>query len=786
MSEDATTRHVRLSETSRNATQLRTHYYDKSWGLVIGINDYQEEHPTLANARNDAVAFANLLRANYQFEEVITLYDAEATCDTLMAWLRDRLPSQIGKNDRLVIFFAGHGTTRESGLGEKRGYLIPHDAKAGRYADYIDMSELRDACGWISAKHILLILDCCFSGVAAITARAAPTAEQRVITDAYLQEITRRSAWQVLTAGASDELAADSGDRPGHSAFTSALLAGLEGQADQNSDGIITASELAGFVKPAVSRQGIGPRAHRQTPFFNYLSGSEQGDFVFLRHDTEIKIAPSAGTAQRLVEATKSSPLLMALIAILFVAVGLLAWYVGNLPANPIDPIAVQQTVDAKLAPTLTWIAAQSAPTQLAAGATVTAEAPQVATEVVATNEVIGAAPSSTATLTPIPTTTRTPVPSARGAVALLYDAQAGDTWASIAQRYQMTESELRGYNAAWFECVNGLNTACRTEPKAGDDILIPSLAGETLIGRGTTYTIKAGEGLFRVAVRTGYTVSALADANQAKVPDPNMIRTGTALYIPQPAELASLTSCQPVADPPLQMGDQGKICLAKGSDLGLRDGAGDSRTITRLQNGTLFTVVGGPECAYYSYAKRAYFWWQVETSNGQSGWLVDGSDTNGDPVYLCRIAAAAPTVDSTSTVTDIDETAQRISSAVVQAITAYWSRWGQAENCGAAWDTLSDSFKRNTSGLNADTYLADCARTRVQVTRVLDLDPRSESVVEMRGQCALVRIQFTYSGPQEMTFGLIQSASAGNSWQIQVVRADHNEAQLRADDVCG
>ena len=107
---------------------------------------------------------------------------------------------------------------------------------------------------------------------------APPTA----LTDVYLQQITERPAWQVLTAGSSDELAADSGSRPGHSAFTSALLAGLEGLADQNRDGIITASELASYVMPVVSRETATARGQGQTPFFSYLAGSGQGDFVFL------------------------------------------------------------------------------------------------------------------------------------------------------------------------------------------------------------------------------------------------------------------------------------------------------------------------------------------------------------------------------------------------------------------------------------------------------------------------------------------------------------------------
>jgi formylglycine-generating enzyme len=273
-------RHLHPSPTS---TQVSVpSLYSKSWALVIGINDYGSQFPRLFNARNDAAAMADLLQKEYEFDHVITLYDTEATYSAIVEWLRDRLPKQVDANDRLVIFFAGHGTTRTSMSGRMRGYLIPQDAKAEQYHTYIDMTEVSDACGFIRAKHIFLILDCCFSGVVAVARAVSPPASPESITNAYLREITQRPAWQVLTAGAEDQLAADSGSRPGHSAFTGAVLSGLEGGADQNADGIITASELAGFVRPEVihetrARGGVG-----QTPYFNYLTGSGQGDFVFV------------------------------------------------------------------------------------------------------------------------------------------------------------------------------------------------------------------------------------------------------------------------------------------------------------------------------------------------------------------------------------------------------------------------------------------------------------------------------------------------------------------------
>ena len=256
--------------------------YDRSWAIVIGINYDSEgaEQPRLRNARNDAEAVAGALEELYAFEHVTVLREQEASGEAILSWLREELPDKTGPNDRVVFFFAGHGTSQESHQGITRGYLVPHGARKDRYADYIDMSELHKACTLIPAKHILIVLDCCFSGVNAVASRAAPSSSPGPVDDAYLKRVSDRVTWQILTAGDSDDLAADSGTRPGHSAFTSALLEGLEGGADQNEDGYITACELANYVTPEVTRQTSGG----QSPFFRYLMGSEQGgDFVFVR-----------------------------------------------------------------------------------------------------------------------------------------------------------------------------------------------------------------------------------------------------------------------------------------------------------------------------------------------------------------------------------------------------------------------------------------------------------------------------------------------------------------------
>jgi tetratricopeptide (TPR) repeat protein len=77
-----------------------------------------------------------------------------------------------------------------------------------------------------------------------------------------------------MTAGGADQQVADDGPG-GHSAFTWTLLQALAGKADLNGDGVITGTELAAYVAPAVAAIA------RQTPAFGNLPGSEGGEFIF-------------------------------------------------------------------------------------------------------------------------------------------------------------------------------------------------------------------------------------------------------------------------------------------------------------------------------------------------------------------------------------------------------------------------------------------------------------------------------------------------------------------------
>jgi peptidoglycan/xylan/chitin deacetylase (PgdA/CDA1 family)/uncharacterized caspase-like protein len=253
--------------------------YRESWAVVIGIDKYQH-WPQLSYAAHDAQGIRDILVNRYRFkpENVFMLQDDQATRQNILSLLGDKLgnPDLVKHDDRVFVFFAGHGATRKLPSGRELGYIIPVEADPNSIeGQAISMTNFQDISETIPAKHLLFVMDSCYSGLA-LTRGASIAFSQN-----YLSEITRREARQMFTAGGADQQVADGGPN-GHSVFTWTLLQALDGRGDLNGDGVITASELAAYVAPAVSALS------QQTPAFGNLPGSEGGDFLFeLKHETE-------------------------------------------------------------------------------------------------------------------------------------------------------------------------------------------------------------------------------------------------------------------------------------------------------------------------------------------------------------------------------------------------------------------------------------------------------------------------------------------------------------------
>jgi len=249
--------------------------YARQVALVIGINDYQDIGvPDLRFAENDAKEVAALLEESYGFE-VRPLYGDDATRVNILRAL-GALRDELSWEDGLLIYWAGHGKELKSVSGDVvAGYFIPQDGSMARSeidGTSIDMAHIKDmVVSQIAAKHKLVVIDTCFSGlIATRSGEVAPAA----VDVQFIREFTERDSVQVLTAGKSDQRVLDGG-KGGHSVFAYHLLTALRTERE-----FVTASQLYGEVMQEV-HQSANARGHTQVPDFQRVEGS--GDFVFLR-----------------------------------------------------------------------------------------------------------------------------------------------------------------------------------------------------------------------------------------------------------------------------------------------------------------------------------------------------------------------------------------------------------------------------------------------------------------------------------------------------------------------
>lgn len=240
--------------------------YYKSWGVVIGINDYLVA-PKLNWAVADGKAIAETLR-KLGFDEVVEVYDKDASFKRLNFILSDYLPRKVGRQDRIVIFFAGHAGTTLDMRGKELGYLVPWDAQVMNASKAVSLDQLKDFSRRVMAKHILLLLDTGITGW-----EVTPPQQLSLEGRNAPEEETDKRAVQVLTAAAKGETP---GHMDGQGFFVQAIRLGLEGAADADKNGWILASELGDYVKHQIEQMSKGA----QHPQFARLDGD--GDTVLI------------------------------------------------------------------------------------------------------------------------------------------------------------------------------------------------------------------------------------------------------------------------------------------------------------------------------------------------------------------------------------------------------------------------------------------------------------------------------------------------------------------------
>lgn len=308
------------SEIMTSPTAQSESGFANSYAAVIGINKYQSGIPPLGTAVNDAQEIAEILESEQKYTlispsksasqiENKAWLDENATLENLNALFKT-LKDTVGSNDRLLFYFAGHGTAINSEDGPQ-GYLIPQDAKYKDLTTYLSMSQLRKLLAQLPCRHCLIILDCCYSG-AFRWSNTRQFGHVREIFKDNFDLFINDPAWQVITSSAHDQTAADEMvlennrdfGNADHSPFAIALMKALRDEAADTyppakddkpaGDGIITADELYQYVRYQIELE-TAQRNKRQTPGLWIVDEKhDKGVYVFLtKHFDKTKLPPA-------------------------------------------------------------------------------------------------------------------------------------------------------------------------------------------------------------------------------------------------------------------------------------------------------------------------------------------------------------------------------------------------------------------------------------------------------------------------------------------------------------
>jgi hypothetical protein len=243
-----------------NPAQVKRQPERDAVAIIIGIADYKNL-PRADYANDDARVFYDYaIRAlGVKPENIKLLVDADADEVGIYRAFKTWLPSRVRASTDVYVYYSGHGLPTADGQGL---YVLPQRADR----DFMDktaitQAEINAAIQVAKPKSVTIFLDACYSGQArtgeTLLASARPVS-LKVETAAFPEGFT------VITASRGDQISSSSPELK-HGIFSYYLMRGMEGDADANRDGRITAGEMKAYLAENVSRQA-GMMNRRQEP----------------------------------------------------------------------------------------------------------------------------------------------------------------------------------------------------------------------------------------------------------------------------------------------------------------------------------------------------------------------------------------------------------------------------------------------------------------------------------------------------------------------------------------
>ena len=225
--------------------------------LIIGVEGYKSAAEA-KYAINDANMFQNYAEIvlGVPARNIKLLTNEQATRGEILLALKAWLPTVTQRDQsELFIFYAGHGMPTADGSS---AYLVPFDANVQLLEDTgISRTRLYSEIKAVAPKSATFFFDNCYGG----TNRDDQLLLASRPLSIKVEESPVPANFLVFNAGESDQTAGVL-DEVKHGRFSYFLFKGLEGEADLDGNGKISAGELQGYIRDAVSRYSAGS----QTP----------------------------------------------------------------------------------------------------------------------------------------------------------------------------------------------------------------------------------------------------------------------------------------------------------------------------------------------------------------------------------------------------------------------------------------------------------------------------------------------------------------------------------------
>ncbi|NRB61096.1 MAG: caspase family protein [Winogradskyella sp.] len=228
--------------------------------LIIATNAYNREQVSwdnLKNPLNDANSVSELLEQKYNVK-VTKLYN-EPRQEIIKGIIR--LKEKVDKNDKLIVFIAGHGHYSEL---FSQGYIVPTDCKSldedTTFDSYIPMSTLNLLFDSFRSKPIFTVLDVCYGASfemneADLMIENYVNAEFDKGIENYIAE-TDKSFSRIILASGKQEVPDFWNNSLDHSPFANKFIKALENEKEFISPGKIIQYLRGNATRPILKKFG--------------------------------------------------------------------------------------------------------------------------------------------------------------------------------------------------------------------------------------------------------------------------------------------------------------------------------------------------------------------------------------------------------------------------------------------------------------------------------------------------------------------------------------------------